>query len=210
MSQIDKIINEHIEKEAPVILFARGFGYEVVSTLLHNWNIRKTKIVPITSTVDLFSEFVMKDLSTCLNNEDNKLKLDENFLLKNIRVEDSRLLIQDEKISKNSKELISKIIKESSGFGVLKEVVGERIKFLSSRRIEIGIGKEFGNASHIIFDRIDYVNRILIRSRKLGCVEVILHKKSQVLPIESIEISNSLYNSLKNNLSHTFLVKNVA
>ncbi len=210
VSQIDKIINEHIEKEAPVILFARGFGYEVVSTLLHNWNIRKTKIVPVTSTVDLFSEFVMKDLSTCLNNEDNKLKLDENFLIKNLRIEDSKLLIQDEKISKNSKELISKIIKESSNLGALKEIVGERIKFLSSRRIEIGIGKEFGNASHIIFDRIDYINRILIRSRKLGCAEVVLHKTSQILPIESIEISNSLFNSLKNNLSHTFLVKNVA
>ena len=162
VSQIDKIINQHLEKESPVVLFTRGFGYEVVSTLLHNWTAGKTKIVPITSTVDLISEFVVKDLSFCLKNEDNRLNLDDNFLIKQIKIEDSKLLIQDENISKNSKELISNIVKESIEFGALKEIVGERIKFLSSRRIEIGIGKEFGSASNIIFDRIDYINRILI------------------------------------------------
>ena len=210
ISQIDRIINEHIEKEAPVVLLARGFGYEVVSTLLHNWQAQRTKIVPITSTVDLFSEFVIKDLLICLNNEENKLKLDEKFLIKDIRIENSKLLIQDEFFLKNSKKLIFEITKESLGLGTLKEIVGERIKLLSSRRVEIGIGKEFGNAVDIIFDRIDYINRNLIRSRKLGCIEVTINKTTQILPIESVKISKSLYNSLKNNLSHALLVKNVA
>ena len=209
-SQIDKIINEHIEKETSVVLLARGFGYEVVSTLLHNWRAQKTKIVPITSTVDLNSEFVIKDLSACLKNENSNLSLEEDFLIKNIKIEDSKLLIQDERLSKSSKELISKILKESTDFRSLKETIGERIKFLSSRRIEVGIGKEFGNTIDVIFDRIDYINRNLIRSRKSGCVEVMVENKTIVVPIEAINIADSLFNSLKNNLSYTFLVKNVA
>jgi hypothetical protein len=209
-SQIDKIINQHIEKETSVILLARGFGYEVVSTLLHNWRSQKTKIVPITSTVDLSSEFVIKDLATCLGNENSELLLDERFLIKNIKIEDSKLLIQDERLAKSSKELISKILKESVEFSGLKETIGERIKFLSSRRIEVGIGKEFGNTVDVIFDRIDYINRNLIRSRKIGCAEVMVENKSITVPIESINIANNLFNSLKNNLSNTFLVKNVA
>lgn len=204
VGQIDRIINECLDSKSCAVIFARGFGYEVVSTLLHNYRLGKIKIIPISTKNDWVNEFLLKDLADCANIDNTSIN---NYaIIKNIKISNSFITIFDDSLDKNISSLFVKITKDLKELKINNEIIKERLKVLSSKKINVGIGNEFANCKDLIYDRIDYLNRVIIRSKLTGYSIVKINNREHVLPIDSIKIAKRAFDSMKNTLKHTRLV----
>ena len=205
VSQIDRIINECFNSKSCGLIFARGFGYEVISTLLHNYRLGKIKIIPVAAKTDWIYEFLIKDLADCAGIDSSSIK---NYAtIKNIKISNSFITIFDESLNKNINSLFIKIAKDLRELKIDNEIIKERLKILSSKKIEIGIGNEFANCKDVVCDRIDYLNRVIIRSKLLGYSNIKINNKEHILPIDSLKIARRTLESMKNTLRNTKLVK---
>ena len=208
VSQIDRIINECVDSKACGLIFARGFGYEVVSTLLHNYRLGKIKIIPVSAKNDWINEFLIKDIAECANIDSSTIK---NYaIIKNIKISNSFITICDESLNKNINSLFIKITKDLKDLNELRidsEIIKERLKVLSSKKIEIGIGNEFANCKDVVYDRIDCLNRVIIRSKILGYATIKINNNVHILPIDSLKIAKQTFKSMKNTLKNTKMVK---
>lgn len=207
-SQLDKVINFHIKDKIPTILLARGFAYDVVSTLLHNFKNKVTKIIPITTQVDWSSEFVIKDVARCANYDCNSLELSEN-IFKKCKLENGKLFLSDENILKNSKLLIDEIKKDYSSLYEARSLIEKRLKFLTSNKLEIFIGNEFGSSKNIVSDRLNFLNRLIIASKKSGLLKVKIGKNIHFCEPTAIKKASDAKNSILKTLNLSKTVKNV-
>ena len=205
VSQIDRVLNECFDSKSCGLIFARGFGYEVVSTLLHNYRLGKIKIVPVATKSDWINEFLIKDLADCAGIDSSSIK---NYVtVKNIKILNSFITIFDESLNKNINSLFIKIAKDLRELKIDSEIIKERLKILSSKKIEIGIGNEFANCKDVVCDRIDYLNRLIIRSKLLGYSIIKINNEEHILPIDSLKIARRTHESMKITLKNTKLVK---
>jgi hypothetical protein len=207
VSQIDKIANDCINSNSTAIILARGFGYEVVSTLLHNYRSGRLKIIPVSSKSDWTSEFVTKDIAICLDIDCNSLK--EGKVVERVKISNSFITFFDAKMSENAEGLFKKVSSETKNLNIDREIFKERLKSLSCKKIEIGIGYEYGNCKDVVADRIDYINRIIIRSKQIGYSNLLLNKKNFILPIDALNISKKVFESMEKIMTITKLVRSV-
>lgn len=210
ISQLERIINFQTENNAEVVILARGFSYDVVSTLLYNWNNKRLKIVPITCDVDWTSEFVMKDLSICLNINEENLGVDSLRLVEKAKILNSKLMICDRECSLNAKKLSNEISLDMKNNPSIKEFANYRLKFLSTRKITIAVGNEFGEAKEMITDRIDFLNRCIISSKIYGSCTLKIDKIHYTCSKKAFLDAFLMFNSIKKVGFSTKLVKNVA
>jgi hypothetical protein len=210
ISQIDKILNYHLEDKTPIILLARGFNYDVISTLLYNFKNKKIDVIPVTCKTDLSSEFVIKDLAGCAELDYQKISLSENTFT-GVKIENEKLFISDETLLHNSKK-ISKDIKSDSKTIQnieIKNFIEKRLKFLSSNKLEIFVGNEFGEAKGLILDRLNFINRFLISSKRNQILKIKINNKTYFCDSHSINLAKDIKNSILKTFEHSRVIKNV-
>ena len=208
VSQLEQLVNFHIEDKLPIILLARGFAYDVVSTLLQNFKNKTTRIIPITTQVDISSEFIIKDIASCVEYDYESIKVPMNFY-KKVKIDNNKIFLSDEKILENSKFLLNNIKKDYEKFKGARDLIEKRLKCLSSNKIEIFIGNEFGSLKNIINDRLNFMNRLLIASKKNGLLKVKIGKVTYFCESNSIKKAEDAKNSILKTLNLSRVVKNV-
>ena len=209
VSQIDRIANWQIENCTPLAILSRGFSYEVISTLLHNWRTQKLKIIPVTTTVDWSSEFVVNDLSYCADVDPKIIDAKSIAILENVKIQNSKISTKDKKLIERSRKMLHSISKDQMNLAVTREIIETRMKFLSARKIDINVGTEFGNSSKIILDRINRMNRLILDSRRHSIAKVTIEGKKFIVPINSIEIAKKSFHSLSSMFKTMRVIKNV-
>lgn len=209
VSQIDRLINEHIEQKVSLVLITRGYGQEVIGTLLHNFRMNRTKIVPLTTTTDWSAEFTINDLNTCLEQDKLSLSLKDIECVKTLFIQNSKILIDDKRTLQNALQLKKQIIKEKEELKFNDELINVRLKNLISKKIEIFIGNEFGKSKDLIFDRLNYLMRVISFLKLEPVATVELNRKKYFVPFNSIKISSNDYSSFLKMLQISKVIKNV-
>ena len=209
VSQIEVLINKQIETKIPVLLLSRGFGYEVVSTILQNFRSGRLNIIPVTTDVDWTSEFVIKDISACSQIDESTLKIDESKIFEKLNIQNSKILFNDKVMSKNAENLSRKISKEFSLLSIDRQILEKRLRSLCSTKIEVSIGNEYGKSKDLILDRVNFINRIIISSRNEPIVKVKIKNIDLYCVATSFQFAKKIINSIENTTSAVRVVKNV-
>ena len=199
VSEINRILTNCSESGEPLIIYARGWGYEVVSTLLHNWRLGRLKVIPVSCKQDPTSEYYFSDLPVCINGnvsfQGASCSLNDLQILSTVVLENGRISIRDKNASERSRNHTTEIMKDSGKLEVGKWA-SERARLLSSRKIEFFIGEDAGTDSGIFSDRFNFAVRFYLETRKSGAVLV----DGNYFPTTSLVVSRTFYDSLKREL----------
>ena len=209
VSQIERLINKQIETKVPVLLLSRGFGYEVVSTLLENFRHGRLNIIPVTTDVDWTSEFVIKDISSCSKISETNLEINESRLFENVKIQNSKLFFNDIGMSKEADSLSKKIAKEFSSLNLDKQILEKRLKSLSSVKIEVAVGNEFGDSADVVLDRINFINRMMVSSRNEPIVKVKIRGVDLYCAATSFQLAKKIIKSINDTTMAARVVRNV-
>jgi hypothetical protein len=201
VGQINSFLERCSKEKARILLIARSFSSEVASTIYANNQRGNFDIVPLTPTLGIDGEFTIADIAAISGQKQtSKICLDESGEECNVVVEGSTLKIaltnlrfRDDLLKKLRKELV-----DFSNFDV-SQLLSQRIARISSRRVSVCIGDEFGDSKEIMKEKFDYGMRCYLSSRRKGVTEV----DGQILPGESTKIANLVYESFKKLLNST-------
>lgn len=188
VSEINRLLEEVSQRDETAIILARGFGYEVISTLLHNWRLKKLKIIPASVSGNPMDNFLFIDLPEIVGG--NRIMIDDIWkerpeLIEMIEIEKGKIIIRDSKISKNANLYSKKIIEESSSNPSAREWAAIRARKISSRKITVYLGKEYGELKGIVKDRLQSLIRFILFSRKDGISLVKTRKNDIIIPSKS-------------------------
>jgi hypothetical protein len=204
VSEINRLLEDLSSKDEPSIILARGFGYEVVSTLLHNWRLKKLKVIPATILGDPLDNFLFIDLPEIIKG--NRIFVDDIWneraeMIDLIEIENNKITIFDPRKSIQANLVSKKIIEESSSNPEMREWAQMRARKMSSRKITIYLGREYGGLRGIVKDRIQSLIRFVLFSRKDGISLVKIQNKNIILPsqslIEAKKAAKSFVNTMK-------------
>ncbi len=173
VGEVNALLEESARNKASVLLIARAFASDVVSTIYANNNRGVFDIVPITPGTSVADEFTMFDIASITGAKLlNKISLNDAPECK-VLIEGSKL-----KVTISDKKLVNTFVKQlrsdTNDFrdhDVLK-IISERISRTSSRRISVCIGNEFGSGQGVAKDKFDFALRSYIASRQRGVIEI--------------------------------------
>ena len=212
ISQIERVLHFYAECKIPVILFSRGFGYEVISTLLFNKKNGLLNVIPVTTNVNWESEFIIRDLSSCMQIESNEIGLTiknyESFLVKDVKIFNSKLSISDVRIISNARKLVEKISVESYSMKDISHIVEKRKSFLSSSKIDVFIGNEYASSRPIVFDRLVYFSRMISQLKSHGFIEVKCDNNILYCCASSVKVCKMIHDSVLNSCESSYVVRN--
>jgi hypothetical protein len=198
ISEINFLLESSISTGSPLAIYARGYGYEVVSTLLHNWRNKRLRVLPLTPANDP-QNFWFADLPyvTCVEPITSSLQNWDNLhSIGSIRITQGILSIQDQKASDRAALRRSQITREGDEIGANRALVDERAGRLSSRKIEINLGRDMGDAIGITKDRIGCLIRLHMHSRGDVLVTRSFAGSSIVIPAKSDIVGQQTASSL--------------
>lgn len=199
VSEINKLLTECSESGEPLVIYARGWGYEVISTLLYNWRAGRLKVIPVSCSADPTSEYYFSDLPVCINGnvsiQGASSSSSELQVLSTVVLESGRISIKDKKASERARQHVSEIMKDS-GKADIGKWASERARILSSRKIEFFIGEDAGTDSGIFSDRFNFAVRFYLEARKSGVVSI----DGTFFPITSITVARSHLDHLQKDL----------
>jgi hypothetical protein len=209
VSDINRLLEDLVEKDEPAIILARGFGYEVVSTLLHNWRNKKLKVIPVSIAGDPMDQFLFMDIPDILGG--NRIGIDDIWKerakpVDHIEVEKGKIILNDPKISKASNRVSKKIIDDSPPNPASKEWAMSRARKISSRKITIFLGKEFGDLRGLVKDRIQSLVRFVLFARKFGVSIVNMSGNDIILPSLSITEAKKSSSSFAEIINNTKVI----
>lgn len=208
ISEVNSLLEASISSGGPLVVYARGYGYEVVSTLLHNWRCRKLRIIPLTPANDVHN-FWFADIPYVTSLESNPYTIptwDKLRPLESVRITEGFVSIQD----RNSRELASlrrqELSREAQDIGIEKSLVDDRASRLTSRKVEVNLGRGMGESVGINRDRVGAILRLHMHSRGDFVVTRFYESKGFTLPIRSDIIGNDVAKSLINELQTNVMV----
>jgi len=206
VADINRLLEDLSQKDEAGILLARGFGYEVVSTLLYNWRTKKLKVIPASISGDLLDNFLFIDIPNVLGG--NRIGLDDIWkeragCIDQIEIEKGKIIINDAKLSRSSNAISKKIIDDSPQDPSSKEWASMRARRISSRKIVISLGREFGGLKGLVKDRIQLLVRFILFSRKHGISIVNLMGKDIIIPSHSLCEAKKSANSFVEIINNT-------
>lgn len=175
VSEINVVLEKCIASGSPLVIYARGYGYEVVSTLLHNWRAGKLRVLPVTANHDDIQNFYFVDLPKIVEKEEIHASLGERFEslrdISKISLNGKVITVEDSQCSTLSHEIARKISSESISRDAAV-YVQERARRLSSRKIEFWVGSEHGTSAGVFRDRVDQTIRFVMMSRRHGIFDL--------------------------------------
>ena len=211
VSEINVVLEKCIASGSPMVIYARGYGYEVVSTLLHNWRAGKLRVLPVTANQDDIQNFYFVDIPKIVENEEVHASLGERFDslrdISKISMNGKAITIEDSQCSAVSHEIARKI----SGEKVSRdsaEFVQERARRLSSRKIEFWVGSEHGTSAGVFRDRVDQIIRFVMMSRRHGIFDLKSGNETIHIPTVCADMVEETFRSimLESNTNTTVVI----
>lgn len=201
VGQINTFLEKCAKEKASILLVARSFANEVASTIYSNNKRGIFDIVPLTPTLGIEGEFTILDISAVTGQfAIDKISFEECGDECNVIVEGGMLKITLKNQSYRD-NLLKKLRKEMTEFKHedVTRLIGQRIARISSRRVAVCIGDEFGSAKEIMKEKFDYGMRSYLSSRRKGVVKI----SNKIFPGESLKVAQSSYNSFTKLLNST-------
>jgi hypothetical protein len=211
VSEINVVLERCIASEIPLVIYARGYGYEVVSTLLHNWRTGKLRVLPVSAVGSDIQNFFFVDIPKISSDEITGMSLRERFdslrTAAVVRLGGNVLSIEDPEFSKRSREVVKELMSEEIPRDSVT-FMQERTRRLSSRRIELWVGNDHGDSSGIYRDRLDQLIRFILHSRRSGVFSIKSRNGPVFVPSGCLDIAEETFSSLRIESNTRHLVVN--
>jgi hypothetical protein len=179
VSEIHRIFNDSYEQKVPVVIFARGYGEEVVATSAANIARQTAIVVPALIPFDEVGVNSMGDLASCFGAE--LISSDKGQLISCVKIEDQvqvdRVVCTVSHTEIESKStLIDDVIKKlSSRLSTCDsnqtDLIRKRISAIGSGVVTIKIGSDKKSLSGIQRDRVDFGLRYVRSCMSSGIFE---------------------------------------
>jgi len=198
-------VNTFLEKcsldNSRVLLVARAFSSEVASTIFANNQRGVFDIVPLTPGTSVEDEFTISDLSTVIGQETvNLISHEDDSNCHDVVVENGKLKVHLRDTAGRD-ELLRKLRGEISQFSDpdILRMLQNRISRISSRRVSVCIGEEFGDTREIVKERFDHGMRCFLVSRRKGITMI----GCRAYPGDSYKIALSTYEAFRQLVRNT-------
>ncbi len=207
VSEINVILEDCVKSECSLVIYARGYGYEVVSTLLHNWRLGKLRVIPVSCVASDLQNFWFADLPSLFGRGDSHMpKLCDLEDAGHVSIRDGVVSIRSQRISEQAATLRNNLREDALQAGIDKSLIDERIRRLSSRRSDIVLGPELGNARGIAKDRLGSVVRYFVAARQDGNLSIPIGGRQLWFPVRSYIAATATKNSILTELNTRTMV----
>ena len=237
ISEIDSLLNSFVNTEEPLVIFARGFGYEVVSTLLLNVHRGTLKVFPIAVPITEKNPNTIVDIAAACNSDIistvkgeviSTVSFDSLLPVDKIAIKNKECVINNYGARGRVASLVQDLIKRredmdsNSMDDIGKEMIESRIKSLSSRVIKIILPNAAESSKIHEREKIDLALRSvkdIIAYGKIDKRELIKKIKNtdhpsrenliNIIKSQSVISSLSLISSIKNSVTTSKLLYNI-
>ena len=237
ISEIDSLLNSFVNTEEPLVIFARGFGYEVVSTLLLNVHRGTLKVFPIAVPITEKNPNTIVDIAAACNSDIistvkgeviSTVSFDSLLSVDKIAIKNKECVINNYGARGRVASLVQDLIKRrddmdsNSMDDIGKEMIESRIKSLSSRVIKIILPNAAESSKIYEREKIDLALRSvkdIIAYGKIDKRELIKKIKNtdhpsrenliSIIKSQSVISSLSLISSIKNSVTTSKLLYNI-
>ena len=192
------IFHDSYETKTPVVIFARGYADDVVSTSAVNIQRQTAQIIPITIPFDEVGVNGMADLASCFASE--VISSDKGQLISNIKIEECKSAARiscdlsgteieflDDHVDRVVEKLANRL---QSCEPHQADLLRLRINALGNGTVTIKLGTDKRSMSGIQSDRLDFGIRYVRSCMQYGVVDinnVVLPFKSAKLGVECAE-----------------------
>jgi len=208
VSEINALLEASVGHDSPIAIYARGYGYEVVSTLLHNWRCKKLRVIPLTPSSDTHN-FWFADLPFITSVEDIPFTVptwDKLRSLNTVRITQGFASIQDETARELAAMRRKELGREAHEIGIEKSLIDDRAGRLSSRKVEVNLGRDMDEGAGISRDRVGSLLRLHMHARGDFVVTRSFGDKDFTIPLRSDTIGCDVSRSLVSELQTTTMV----
>ena len=200
VSEINLILEKCISSDMSLVIYARGYGYEVVSTLLHNWRLGRLKVLPVSAVGSDIQNFYFVDLPKIVSCETVGMGMQEKFdslrSVSVVRLAGGTLSVEDPECSRVSREVVKGLMSDEIPRDA-QVFMQERARRLSARRIELWIGRDHGDSSGVYKDRLDQLVRFILHSRRSGVFSLRTRGSSIFVPAGCLVIAEETFRSIE-------------
>ena len=201
VGQINSFLEECFREKASVVLLARAFANEVASTIHLNNQRGNFDIIPVSPEVSADGEFTILDVSAVTRYEDtSRVSLAAAGQECEVVVEGGNLKVNLRDIESRD-GLLKRLRNELTQFNdsEITRLLGQRIARISSRRVSVCVGSEFGDTQEIVKEKFDYGMRCYLSARRKGVVEI----GGRILPGDSLRVAREAHESFTKLLRNT-------
>lgn len=201
VGQINSFLESCAKEKASILLVARAFSSEVASTIHANNQRKSFDIVPLTPGVSFEDEFTINDIAAIAGlYHRESIALDSATDEHEVIVENGMLKVSLRN-STHRDSLSASLRAELRQFSDkdVSFLLGKRLARISSRRVSVCIGEEFGSTKDIAKERFDYGMRCYISARRKGIIEV----DGDMYPGESLRIAKSAHEAFSQLVRNT-------
>tara|TARA_R110002060_G_scaffold15376_2_gene21426 strand:- start:3203 stop:4513 length:1311 start_codon:yes stop_codon:yes gene_type:complete len=152
VSELDNILSKLSQNKRPAVIFARGFGEEVVATLLANFLKETLDVIPFKVAYDLRGANMLKDIAVCVNGDVvsslkgeliTTIDVDESPFAESFAIGHKSIIIKNPDAALNTKLHIKELIKEldSSHMPEKLRLINERLSYMGTRCVTISLNE---------------------------------------------------------------------
>lgn len=172
LGEVHGLLNQALKQDQPVLLFARGFGEEVIGTLIQNFQMGKLKVLPVilplgplSNIMYDISEITQTDVISTINGATlSGVELLDINSIKFTRADEQNIVLfletpeyYNDLINKIRKEYKEATLRHSDFSDKIEKSYVERLKFLTNKRVEILLGKNSQSPPGILKDRLQTI-----------------------------------------------------
>ena len=180
VSEIHKILQYFFEERRPGIIIARGFGEEVLGTLISNCNRQTLNVLPISVPYDLEGVNALVDIAVTCNTDVvssikgeliSSIDPDEIVTVEKVTLS-NKLIISNPIAERNVRYHLSQILEQKeSAIRSKKELLDKRTKSLSSTCTHLKIDSHQKNRE-LCFNRIDHGIKLFKEMSAYGVIHL--------------------------------------
>ena len=191
VSECHRLFNDSYERKIPIVIFARGYSDDVISTAAVNIQRQTAQVIPITIPFDEVGVNSMADLASCFASE--VVSSDKGQLISNAKIEDCKtaIMITCDAIGTEIEfidDYVDRVIEQLANRlqdcePHQADLLRKRINALGSGAVTIKLGSDKKSMSGIQRDRIDFSIRYVRSCMQYGVCEV----NHLMIPFKSIK-----------------------
>lgn len=176
VSECHRLFHDSYEKKIPIVIFARGYSDDVISTSAVNIQRQTAQVIPITIPFDEIGVNGMADIASCFASE--VVSSDKGQLISNIKIEDCKTAIRitcdtlgteiefmDDYVDRVIEKLANRL---QDCEPQQADLLRKRISALGAGAVTIKLGSDKKSMSGIERDRIDFSIRYVRSCMQYG------------------------------------------